>query len=266
MQRALGSLTARCFDAAVRPRLTRFVFDEVLAMPQSEFLVGATQAAGVVCDAISLGVTGNDQQLLQLRDEGLLQPSLFSAMSEKLVDRRSRLFPEGQPWLPDRLESDVQLTGPAWLQHTRLIVGAQRATFDLTEKARLDLGAHLVVCGDRSGWHPPPLELGAVHRLGCTVQLTVLFDRHAPLAAAGGAPEGVFPHLPQNATPQSFTFEAAVAGRSDTDAASDAASEELSFRVVDVNGLARGGIAFWSGADAVDPVRLLFPDREQENL
>jgi hypothetical protein len=260
MQRLIGRLT----DAAVQPRLTRFVFDEVLRMPRAEFLAGATLAAEVVCDAISEAAAPsrlrNDQHLLQLHNEGLLEPTLFSAISQKIVHRRERLKQGCGPNV--HLESDVELAGPAWLQHTRLVIGAQRATFDSRGKTRLDLGSHLVLCGESLDSDPPPLDTDLAHRLGCVVQLTVLFDRRAPLTA--GTPEGMFPHLPQNATPQSFTFEAAVAGRSGSDARVSA--DDLVFRVVDVNSLARGCIEFWSGAEVVPPTRLFFPARAEEKL
>ena len=257
MQRLFRGATSRCLNAVVRPRLTRLVFDDLLRMQQAEFLAGATHAAQIVCDAISAASIGDEKLLRSLHDDELLEPSLLSAIAGKVADRRERLADARMTEL--RLESDVQLSDCAWLQHVRLIVGAQRSTFDISQSARLDVGEHLVVCGDRYSWEPPPFELAALHRLGCTVQCTVLFDRMAPLSG-GGAPvvRHIFPHLPQNVTPQSFTFEASLGGSSEPLTGAAAVQEQLAFRIVDINHLARGDIAFWGGADAVDPVRLIF--------
>ena len=256
VQTLLRGLTARGLDVASRPMVRKYVFDEVLRMPQQEFLEGATHAAQVVCDAISASTHGDDDLLTTLRADDLLETRLAASIAEKILSRRRRLGSMPEKW-DLRLESDVETTGRAWLQHTRLIVGAQRSTFELSKKAWVELGAQLVVCGDRCAWQLPPLELDAARRLGCTVQCTVLFDSRPPLSA--GKPPEVYPHLPQNATPQSFTFEAELAAPS---TGAERGQQELAFRIVDVNGLAKDGIAFWSDADALDPMEVLYSSRQ----
>ena len=241
-------LALRFTDAVLRPKIESYVFSQLLRMPQAEFLRGATHAAIVLCRAISEETRGNHMPLAQLFEDAALEPFLHSELRLKARSRQQRL--ESGRDSDIRLESDVELPGPGWLQHTRLIVGAARSTFDSSVTARLDFGSHVVVCGKRQGWKPPPLDLDLARRIGCTVQCTVVFQPNAPLSV--GTPEGVFPHLPQNATPMQFTFETTVAAEEE-----DEGDVEAAVRIVDINGLARGAAAFWREADVVDPVRLL---------
>ncbi|KAL1499768.1 hypothetical protein AB1Y20_012454 [Prymnesium parvum] len=239
-------------DALMRPKVTSLVFDKLLRMQPSELLVGASQAAHTINNAIGAASCGQRELLDALVEDDLIDPILSDHIAHKLLQRRHRSGAALEELLASRKGRPLELDRKVSLLHTRLIVGTERSCFVHGEMHRFEVGSHLVVCGRNPDklWHASG-HRALLEEYGCTVQCTVLFqseqlhrnDVDATAMRIIGARYPMF-----------YTFEAALDGPSvfQGGSAVSQGDHHLRFRVVDINEMTQGAY-FWAEAEDARP-------------
>jgi hypothetical protein len=258
----------RALDVLVRPQVSKFVHRWALRMHQAQLLEGAAVAARIVIGSFEQALaTGDAAPLAELYALGCLETRLHDHLAAELQRAQEQQAGGGVADIVNvasQQKRQIENATPS-LETMTLVVGCQRDGFNGAARHRLAVGSHLEIVGQPRGgdaglWRQK-VQQDLLKRHGCTVHCAVTFGAAAappappvPPAAAGiaataavgaGSPAEVQPQPP----PQRYTFEACVSGVHLMD---ESRADELTFVLVDINGVLRGN-RFWTTAEEVRP-------------
>jgi len=239
------------FDLAVRPMVHDFIYTSALRMSRRELLDGAAQAARVVAGQYQEAVgSGEVAPLRHLLESSSLDVRLHDHLCAEV--RRGHEMGEASSMAETVAEQMRHLQEAPVLESLLLVVGAQRAGFEGVGRHRLGVGSQMVIVGQPGqpgeGLWRQHAQVQLLQEHGCTVQMKLRFEAAGP------------PTLPQL-----YTFEASRTGEDLLDEdpysvpreAAEGAPSEVSFSLVDMNGILRGS-RFWATAARVQSPYNLF--------